>query len=962
MLSTNFAFLEKKFPEWYKRAVQAEDHLWDDPETTGSKIRILIEEILNSTFANVGLSATSLERIEEKINYLDKMEVLPVWVKDAFHKVRQIGNKAVHPDPITTAEARIGLENLQIVAAWYYLTYVDGKYSAPEFQPYVFRDSNAVASKKKPNQKQKQDQVEWIDLPSSRDEAESDSSDKAPCSLHDEQTAGNLRPDQAPEMSKTVEPIDPQATDAKPDNDGTARGPGPVIDGSLAIQKVPSGQNDAAREIYRILDDARRIVTQEHRDAKAFDLATIELDKAVAIATEPYRLAVLGAFKAGKSTLINSMAGAKIAFTDSLCATCIPTGYIFSSRPQAEIEYTSGHVAEMSLEGFLAIVQEKRDDLNWVASVRCARVGYPSGFLRVIEPWDVPGIGGSETDEQKAFDFMDRVGGAIWVFDATKLGDVAVNEPIRHLHLKGVRMIAALNMIDRVDEQEITDLVGFVEESYEGAFISVSPVSAAQPDLKDRAYLSALIHTIQTELVASSDGDRQMRANLAMANAAQYAERVLEREKGFHSAFIGFVRHIHKNLNERRTFLLSQVPAWISDESWKALQPIENKAISELAGGYDSIEKAYEVLQQQESIQTAWKNAHRAVADRAISLWKSLWMESVSLSLDSVPSVQLTVPNQEPSPEIKSLEERAVMDGVAAGGKAAAVAGVVAAALYIIHWPVIFVGLPIGLLEWWRRRSALRASFSIKEEENRLRKSVQEFRSQFAQSLEQEIRQLIEVQTEEAMTATIHGFVDENFGGITIDGIRKNEERYNDHIKVLKTVRVQIWSQYGIEEPEDWTARPLIITPNNIGGAKWAHFLTADLQTVDMIVQNYWIPTGPVLGHLAPGTRVRILTTCREPEWESASRHLRGQIEKWNGECEIRVLAAENGDALSLSDTWIITNSEALICHDSLEAIGQRTCVFDSYHDGAFAAQSDFAELWQARGKNGQHLKLLMVR
>jgi len=523
MLSTNFAFLEKKFPEWYKRAVQAEDHLWDDPETTGSKIRILIEEILNSTFANVGLSATSLERIEEKINYLDKMEVLPVWVKDAFHKVRQIGNKAVHPDPITTAEARIGLENLQIVAAWYYLTYVDGKYSAPEFQPYVFRDSNAVASKKKPNQKQKQDQVEWIDLPSSRDEAESDSSDKAPCSLHDEQTAGNLRPDQAPEMSKTVEPIDPQATDAKPDNDGTARGPGPVIDGSLAIQKVPSGQNDAAREIYRILDDARRIVTQEHRDAKAFDLATIELDKAVAIATEPYRLAVLGAFKAGKSTLINSMAGAKIAFTDSLCATCIPTGYIFSSRPQAEIEYTSGHVAEMSLEGFLAIVQEKRDDLNWVASVRCARVGYPSGFLRVIEPWDVPGIGGSETDEQKAFDFMDRVGGAIWVFDATKLGDVAVNEPIRHLHLKGVRMIAALNMIDRVDEQEITDLVGFVEESYEGAFISVSPVSAAQPDLKDRAYLSALIHTIQTELVASSDGDRQMRANLAMANAAQYA-------------------------------------------------------------------------------------------------------------------------------------------------------------------------------------------------------------------------------------------------------------------------------------------------------------------------------------------------------------------------------------------------------------------------------------------------------
>jgi hypothetical protein len=131
---------------------------------------------------------------------------------------------------------------------------------------------------------------------------------------------------------------------------------------------------------------------------------------------------------------------------------------------------------------------------------------------------------------------------------------------------------------------------------------------------------------------------------------------------------------------------------------------------------------------------------------------------------------------------------------------------------------------------------------------------------------------------------------------------------------------------------------------------------------VDIVLQRYWIPSGTIIRHLTPDTRVRILTTCQGAEWGSASEHLRKQIEKWSGACEIRVIATETGDPLSFNDAWIITESEALICHESLELIGQRTCVFEAYPDGVFAAQSQFAELWQGKGKNGQRLKLLMVR
>jgi hypothetical protein len=229
-------------------------------------------------------------------------------------------------------------------------------------------------------------------------------------------------------------------------------------------------------------------------------------------------------------------------------------------------------------------------------------------------------------------------------------------------------------------------------------------------------------------------------------------------------------------------------------------------------------------------------------------------------------------------------------------------------------------------------------------------------------SLETEICQLVEIQTEEAMRATIRGFVDDNFGGISIERIEHNERTLKSYVNALQAIRNEIRRHYGIGEVEDWSARPLIISPDDLGAARWAQFFTGTLDTVDIVLQRYSSPVGIVIRHLTPDTHVRILTTCQEAEWGSASTHLRKQTETWNGVCDIRVVATENGDSLPFNDVWVITKSEALISHEPLESMGQRTCVFDTYADGVFAAQSAFAELWQAKGKQGQRLKLLMVR
>jgi hypothetical protein len=404
------------------------------------------------------------------------------------------------------------------------------------------------------------------------------------------------------------------------------------------------------------------------------------------------------------------------------------------------------------------------------------------------------------------------------------------------------------------------------------------------------------------------------------------------------------------------------VPTWVSDELSKALLPIENKAIAILTGGYDSVAEAYQALQHEEELNQAWESTYRAVAGKALDMWVSLWFKAVSLSFDSVPSAEFTVPTFVSTHETQAAEKQAIMAGVTDGGKAAAVAAVIAAALYIIHWPVIFVGLPIGLLSWWKKRSEPRIKFDLKSETVHLREAVTELRGELSKSLEPAVQQLIEVQTEKATTATIGEFAKENFAGIADDLIKRNEGKYQSHVNALKAARIEIRRPHGPGDPEDWTERPLIISPDDLGAKKWAQFFMAGHDTLDIILRNCWEPVGVILAHLAPKTCVRILTTCSESAWASASEQLRNQTKDWNGSCEIRVVANENGDPLPLDCAWIVTKSEALICRESLESMGRSTCMFEGHPDGIFAAQSVFAENWQGNGKYGKRLKFLMVR
>ncbi|MDQ0693194.1 GTPase [Arthrobacter sp. W4I7] len=56
----------------------------------------------------------------------------------------------------------------------------------------------------------------------------------------------------------------------------------------------------------------------------------------------PLRLAVVGRVKAGKSTLVNALVGARVAATDEAECTSLVTHYIFDPPDRAEIILTEG--------------------------------------------------------------------------------------------------------------------------------------------------------------------------------------------------------------------------------------------------------------------------------------------------------------------------------------------------------------------------------------------------------------------------------------------------------------------------------------------------------------------------------------------------------------------------------------------------------------------------------------------
>lgn len=138
------------------------------------------------------------------------------------------------------------------------------------------------------------------------------------------------------------------------------------------------------------------------------------------IASRVYRVAVIGEFKKGKSSLINALLGSEILPTDILPMTAAINRVTYGERKRIVVRYKDGGSEERTLEELLDFgTKYDARRAETAKTVREIEVQYPSVFCKNhIELIDTPGLNDSEHMTEVTLGILGEVDAAVFVTSA----------------------------------------------------------------------------------------------------------------------------------------------------------------------------------------------------------------------------------------------------------------------------------------------------------------------------------------------------------------------------------------------------------------------------------------------------------------------------------------------------------------------------------------------------------------
>jgi ribosome biogenesis GTPase A len=196
-----------------------------------------------------------------------------------------------------------------------------------------------------------------------------------------------------------------------------------------------------------------------------------------------FHLVVLGQFKRGKSTFINSLLGEKVLPTAVVPLTSIVTLIKHGEKETIEVHFTNGQKKTISRPELADYVTERGNPEN-EKQVKHVEVSYPSDYLKDgVFIIDTPGVGSTfENNTEMTYNYLPRVDAALFL--------LAVDPPISQSEitfLKDVKQYVEKiffiqNKIDYMSEEECQESMLFskqvIEEAIGSDNIRIHPLSA----------------------------------------------------------------------------------------------------------------------------------------------------------------------------------------------------------------------------------------------------------------------------------------------------------------------------------------------------------------------------------------------------------------------------------------------------------------------------------------------------
>ena len=285
-------------------------------------------------------------------------------------------------------------------------------------------------------------------------------------------------------------------------------------------------------------------ILTEYADAESLRLQVRQtLDR---LKSQLYRVAVIGEFKRGKSSLVNAIIGAQVLPTDILPMTAAVTRVTYGEKRKITIHFKDGSVQERSVEELIDFATKFDAQKEQTAlTIREIEVCYPSVFCKHhIDILDTPGLNDNASMTQVTLGVLGEVDAALMVISANaplslteqNLILTLIQTPgIRHIifavtHIDGVsnRVSRQNKVLDFIRDRIKTELWDAARErfSQEPELLKKSETILSQPDLYGVSSVLALEGFLHDDEQMLEDSRFPLFKNelLALLTAAQSSD------------------------------------------------------------------------------------------------------------------------------------------------------------------------------------------------------------------------------------------------------------------------------------------------------------------------------------------------------------------------------------------------------------------------------------------------------
>jgi len=232
-----------------------------------------------------------------------------------------------------------------------------------------------------------------------------------------------------------------------------------------------------------------------------------------------FHIVVMGQFKRGKTTFINSLLGSPVLPSSVIPLTSVNTLLRYGEEPVARVHYQDGREEKVALDRLPDLVTEKGNPENRLG-VRAVEVFYPAPCLDDGVCFvDTPGVGSTFIhNDEMAYSYLCNADAVVFMLSADPPVSRAELDFLHHIRSFVDKIFFVQNKVDYIDPEELEESLqfnaGVIAEALGRETVEIFPLSA------------------KTALKAAATNDPRLAEESLLPRFTRRLEDFLLKEKG----------------------------------------------------------------------------------------------------------------------------------------------------------------------------------------------------------------------------------------------------------------------------------------------------------------------------------------------------------------------------------------------------------------------------------------------